>query len=213
MSSRATPAWRRGEEPPLVVGRVNDRKGEPGLGERVKVRKAARPARSSRCSATRRGPPTCRPGWRRRSATPPARRSMAEPFLSLDARERADMLRTLAATVTVLSPARTFWEKATLIQVECHRRRLANRPDRLSRHWFDLTCLAAHDVGWAAPSWPTSSGTRRCSSTPATPTTINASTADCVSFPTTTSSPPCNQTTTPCATPASSATTHRVSTP
>ena len=51
------------------------------------------------------------------------------------------------ATVTVLSPARTFWEKATLIHVECHRRRLADRPDRLSRHWFDLACLARHDIG------------------------------------------------------------------
>ena len=55
-----------------------------------------------------------------------------------------------AATVTVLSPSRTFWEKATLIHVECHRRRLANRPERLSRHWFDLTCLADHAVGKAA---------------------------------------------------------------
>ena len=55
-----------------------------------------------------------------------------------------------AATVTVLSPARTFWEKATLIHAACHRRRLANRPDRLSRHWFDLACLAAHPVGRAA---------------------------------------------------------------
>ena len=54
-----------------------------------------------------------------------------------------------AATVTVLSPSRTFWEKATLIHVECHRRRLANRPERLSRHWFDLTCLADHAVGKA----------------------------------------------------------------
>ena len=54
------------------------------------------------------------------------------------------------ATVTVLSPARTFWEKATLIHAACHRRRLANRPDRLSRHWFDLACLAAHPVGRAA---------------------------------------------------------------
>ena len=57
-----------------------------------------------------------------------------------------------AATVTVLSPARTFWEKATLIHVECHRRRLADRPERLSRHWFDLTCLADHAIGRAALS-------------------------------------------------------------
>ncbi len=54
------------------------------------------------------------------------------------------------ATVTVLSPLRTFWEKATLVHVECHRRRLAERPERLSRHWFDLTRLAAHDIGRAA---------------------------------------------------------------
>ena len=55
-----------------------------------------------------------------------------------------------AATVTVLSPARTFWEKATLVHVECHRRRLADHPERLSRHWFDLTRLAAHNIGRAA---------------------------------------------------------------
>ena len=55
-----------------------------------------------------------------------------------------------AATVTVLSPERTFWEKATLVHVECYRRRLADHPERLSRHWFDLTRLAAHDSGRAA---------------------------------------------------------------
>ena len=30
------------------------------------------------------------------------------------------------------------------------RRRLAKHPERLSRHWFDLTRLAAHDIGPAA---------------------------------------------------------------
>ena len=57
-----------------------------------------------------------------------------------------------APTVTVLSPARTFWEKATLIHVECHRRRLSHGPERLSRHWFDLVYLARHDVGREALS-------------------------------------------------------------
>ena len=57
-----------------------------------------------------------------------------------------------AATVTVLSPERTFWEKATLIHAECHRRRLATGPDRLSRHWFDVACLGQHDVGRSALS-------------------------------------------------------------
>ena len=54
------------------------------------------------------------------------------------------------AIVTVLSPARNFWEKATLIHVACHRRQLANNPGRLSRRRFDLTCLATHDGGRAA---------------------------------------------------------------
>ena len=54
------------------------------------------------------------------------------------------------ATVTVLSPARTFWEKATLIHVACHRRQLGNKPKQLSRHWFDLVCLTAHDIGRTA---------------------------------------------------------------
>jgi hypothetical protein len=51
------------------------------------------------------------------------------------------------ATITVLSPSRTFWEKATLIHVECNRGRLKEHPDRLSRHWYDITRLAQHDSG------------------------------------------------------------------
>ena len=53
------------------------------------------------------------------------------------------------ANVTVLAAARTFWEKATLIHVECHRRRLASRPDKLARHWFDVSLLS-HETGRAA---------------------------------------------------------------
>ena len=52
-----------------------------------------------------------------------------------------------SATVTVLDPKRTFWEKATLVHVACHRRRLTGR---LSRHWFDLACLGAHAIGRTA---------------------------------------------------------------
>lgn len=52
-----------------------------------------------------------------------------------------------AASVTVLSPLRTFWEKATLIHVECNRGRLSASPDRLSRHWYDLVCLGQHKLG------------------------------------------------------------------
>ena len=52
--------------------------------------------------------------------------------------------------VTVLSPERTFWEKVTLIHVECNRKRLRENMNSLSRHWYDLQMLATHDVGRAA---------------------------------------------------------------
>ena len=55
-----------------------------------------------------------------------------------------------SASVVVLSPERTFWEKATLIHVECNRNKFKANADRLSRHWYDLYMLAAHDTGKAA---------------------------------------------------------------
>jgi len=51
------------------------------------------------------------------------------------------------AEVDTLSPIRTFWEKATLIHVECNRGRLKETPDRLSRHWYDLALLTESWVG------------------------------------------------------------------
>lgn len=52
-----------------------------------------------------------------------------------------------SATVAVLAGERTFWEKATLIHVECHRSDFAARVDRKSRHWYDLARLADHEIG------------------------------------------------------------------
>ena len=43
--------------------------------------------------------------------------------------------------VNTLSPIRTFFEKATLIHVECHRDSTKPTPDRFSRHWYDLYIL------------------------------------------------------------------------
>ncbi|PCJ86601.1 MAG: nucleotidyl transferase [Thiotrichaceae bacterium] len=51
------------------------------------------------------------------------------------------------AEVTVLSPERTFWEKATLIHVECNRKTFKENSDRLSRHWYDMVMLAQHETG------------------------------------------------------------------
>ena len=52
--------------------------------------------------------------------------------------------------VVVLSPERTFWEKATLIHVECNRGKLRASAERLSRHWYDLVMLAKHSAGQSA---------------------------------------------------------------
>ncbi len=52
--------------------------------------------------------------------------------------------------VVVLSPERTFWEKATLIHVECNREEFKSDAHRLSRHWYDLRMLAVHASGKAA---------------------------------------------------------------
>ena len=53
-------------------------------------------------------------------------------------------------TVSVLSPMRTFWEKATLMHVECQRNEFRAGAERLSRHWYDLAMLADLAPGQAA---------------------------------------------------------------
>lgn len=57
-----------------------------------------------------------------------------------------------SSEVVVLSAERTFWEKVTLIHVECHREKTKQNPYRLSRHWYDLKMLAGCDIGRAAIS-------------------------------------------------------------
>lgn len=54
--------------------------------------------------------------------------------------------------IVVLSPKRTFWEKATLAHVECHRKRLSSSPEKLSRHWYDLMCFNGSSIGKEAIS-------------------------------------------------------------
>lgn len=54
------------------------------------------------------------------------------------------------AQATVLVPERTFWEKATLMHVECNRGELRANSARLSRHWYDLARLADMEIGQRA---------------------------------------------------------------
>jgi len=53
------------------------------------------------------------------------------------------------AKVNVLSPIRTFWEKATLMHVACHKE-WKDGYERQSRHWYDLAMLAENSIGQEA---------------------------------------------------------------
>ncbi|MDB5970677.1 MAG: uncharacterized protein JWQ90_3127 [Hydrocarboniphaga sp.] len=78
-----------------------------------------------------------------RNITEPNAEYQVRPYIA----DRLPSLDLPSATVTVLSPARTFWEKVTLIHVECHRPDLKADANRQSRHWYDLALLADHDIG------------------------------------------------------------------
>ncbi len=67
-----------------------------------------------------------------------------------DIAEHVTALDFPRSKVSVLSPARTFWEKATLMHVECQRDEFRTGAERLSRHWYDLAMLADPVHGKAA---------------------------------------------------------------
>jgi hypothetical protein len=54
------------------------------------------------------------------------------------------------ANVVVLAPERTFWEKITMIHVECNRGKFKESAARLSRHWYDVVMLYRSDIGKSA---------------------------------------------------------------
>lgn len=70
----------------------------------------------------------------------PSEECLVKPYLNVDG------LLLPSAIVLALSSERTFWEKVTLIHVECHRGRLKEAPERLSRHWYDLAKLSISPV-------------------------------------------------------------------
>jgi hypothetical protein len=81
-----------------------------------------------------------------RNITEPNSEHMVEP----DITQYVNDLELPRAKVSVLSPRRTFWEKATLMHVECHRNTFQVNADRLSRHWYDLAMLADLEYGQTA---------------------------------------------------------------
>jgi hypothetical protein len=78
-----------------------------------------------------------------RNDTEPKEKHSITPYLA----KTTETVRLPIASVDTLSPVRTFWEKATLIHVECQRDRIIQSPDRLSRHWYDLYQLYQSWVG------------------------------------------------------------------
>ena len=80
-----------------------------------------------------------------RNITEPNEEREVRPYLSVE-----ESLKTLTfpiAHVPVLSPHRTFWEKATLMHVECMRADARPKYDRYSRHWYDVFMLVEHAIG------------------------------------------------------------------
>ncbi|MBS0357722.1 MAG: nucleotidyl transferase AbiEii/AbiGii toxin family protein [Proteobacteria bacterium] len=84
-----------------------------------------------------------------RNSTEPCDKHLVLPYLAEIVDNDLDLPKP---TICTLSPIRTFWEKATLIHVECHRDRLVKTPERLSRHWYDLFMLNNSWVGEQALS-------------------------------------------------------------
>jgi len=78
-----------------------------------------------------------------RNVISPNEERLLRPYISAELRK----LQFPEATVRVLLPSRTFWEKATLIHVACNRGDPKLDADRQSRHWHDLAVLAEHNIG------------------------------------------------------------------
>lgn len=81
-----------------------------------------------------------------RNVIDPNQRHGVSPYIA----ELVSGLELPAAEVVVLSPERTFWEKATLIHVACNKDNFESGVNRLSRHWYDLVMLARHTCGQQA---------------------------------------------------------------
>lgn len=79
-----------------------------------------------------------------RNSTEPCEKHPIKTYLS---QVIADDLNLPTPAICTLSPIRTYFEKATLIHVECHRDRMTKTPERFSRHWYDLFMLHNSWVG------------------------------------------------------------------
>ena len=103
-----------------------------------------------------------------RNVSPNFSTSYVKPFVRIEFGGRSDdwpsslcTIRSYAAevfpqvfpqaecTVRTLDIERTFWEKATLLHAEYHRP-TGTIKEHMSRHYYDLACLADHEAGLRA---------------------------------------------------------------
>lgn len=83
-----------------------------------------------------------------RNTTQPMESHQISPYVA----QRTVDLFFPTVEASVLSGVRTFWEKATLIHVECNRDDFESRVARKSRHWYDLAKLTDNAIGKRALS-------------------------------------------------------------
>ncbi len=72
-----------------------------------------------------------------RNVTVPSSLRRIIPYIS----KEVPSLQFPSATVNVYALERTFWEKITMMHVECNRGKFKSNADRLSRHWYDVVIL------------------------------------------------------------------------
>lgn len=81
------------------------------------------------------------------AAWTPAMQAIIEPYAGEHYPAVFEQKDTLILTV---APERTFWEKATILHHEANRPEHLEMPQRYSRHYYDLYCMAATPVKEAA---------------------------------------------------------------
>ena len=77
----------------------------------------------------------------------PTEERLIQPYA---AEEFPDFFEEPSCTVTVLSAARTFWEKVTALHAEAHRPADSDTPQYFSRHYYDVAMLLDTEEGQTA---------------------------------------------------------------
>lgn len=78
-----------------------------------------------------------------RNETEPSEKHTVKPYLA----EQTSGLIFPEATIDALLAERTFWEKVTLIHAGLHTGDIENTPERMSRHWSDVSVLMKTETG------------------------------------------------------------------